>query len=103
MGTKMDHKFEWKLAVEHTGLEELYLDSEMVAWLQPRPSYCDRGHWQVNVDVPNLDDADGFPRYYMKKDVAISETEAFLRWRLFKEGTPAPKGLLDRMLDSTWE
>jgi hypothetical protein len=90
----MEHKFEWKPNPEFKGYEELFLDGEMVAFLQPRPAYCDRGHYQVNLNLSlprfgpleqNIDYADGFPRYYMKKDVAISETEAFLKWRLFKE------------------
>lgn len=56
------------------------------AWIGPRPAYCDRGHWQFNVDgIPSLDHADSFPRYYMDLDVAKREAEAWLRWRIFKQ------------------
>lgn len=55
------------------------------AWITPRPHYCDRGHWQFNVDGPfDLDACDAFPRYFMSLDTALAEAEAFLRWRLFK-------------------
>jgi len=62
-----------------------YIAGHAVATLQARPSYCDRGHWKVLCELPYIDGADGFPRYYMSKDTAMRETEAFLRWRLWKE------------------
>jgi hypothetical protein len=75
---------EWVANPAAKGLYDLMLDGRMVAWLQPRPHYCDRGHWQVNVDLPasNIDGADGFPRYYMRRENAVEETELFIRWRL---------------------
>ena len=54
----------------------------MVAWLQRRPHYCDRGHFQVDSNIPGLDSCDSFPRYYMRYDVA--KAEAWLKWRLWK-------------------
>ena len=57
----------------------------IVATLEPRPYYCDRGHWKVLCELPGFDGADGFPRYFMSKNAAVAETEAFLRWRLWKE------------------
>lgn len=60
------------------------------AWIAKRPSYCDRGHYEANVDCTNnvmflnLDGADGFPRYYMNETVARMEMTAWLNWRLFK-------------------
>jgi len=74
----------WKSNQEFENLEELFLNGSMVAWLHKRPNYCDRGHWQVNASIHDLDAADSFPRYYMKHDVAVAETEAFIKWRLFK-------------------
>lgn len=60
--------------------------SNIHAWITQRPSYCDRGHWQFNVDgIPDVDWADGFPRYYMDLEIAKREAEAWLRWRLFKQ------------------
>ena len=81
-------KTEWRTNPEFPKLEEYFVDGKMVAWLQPRPSYCDRGHWQVNVDVPNLDSQDFFPRHYMNYQIAKKETEAFIHWRLLKQDLP---------------
>jgi len=61
---------------------------QMVAWIEPRPSYCDRGHWKMNCELPDLDAADRFPRYYMNLNRAKEETEDFLRWRLWKIRAP---------------
>jgi hypothetical protein len=75
-------EWEWRGNAEYPHILEYYVGGRMVAWLQPRPHYCDRGHWQVNVDLPYIDGADGFPRYYMDRTRAIAETEAFVAWRL---------------------
>jgi hypothetical protein len=75
-------ELKWIANPRHTGLFDLMLHDRLVAWLQPRPSYCDRGHWQVNCNLPNIDGADGFPRYYMERETAVRETELFVRWRL---------------------
>ena len=56
------------------------VEGRVVATLEPRPHYCDRGHFIVKCYLPGLDGADGFPRYYMSRQAAVSETEAFLRW-----------------------
>lgn len=69
---------------EYPGFQEYWIEGRMAAYMTPRPHYCDRGHWQVNVDVPDLNEADFFPRYYMNRAVAVAETEAFIAWRLFK-------------------
>lgn len=54
------------------------------AFIQKRPSYCDRGHWSFNADgVPFLDGADSFPRYFMGLDCAIREATEWLNWRLY--------------------
>ena len=84
---KTPKPIEWGIDPECPTVENCYINGQWVAWLNPRPSYCDRGHWQVNVDLPDIDYADQFPRYYMSKSVAIAETEAFLKWRLWKERT----------------
>lgn len=69
--------------------EEVKINGLMVATIEPRPHYCDRGRWILKCYLPGLDGSDAFPRYYMSHDAAISETEAFLRWRLWKI---APEG-----------
>ncbi len=83
----------WKLNPEFTvtGLEECFVGSHMVAWLERRPYYCDRGHFQVNSDLPGLDKHDSFPRYYMNYEVAKAETEAWLKWRLWKQSNELEK------------
>ena len=76
----------WKPNLEFVSvaLEECFVGEHMVAWLERRPHYCDRGHWQINSDLPGLDSHDSFPRYYMSYEIAKAETEAWLEWRLWK-------------------
>lgn len=80
----------WRLRIATLDGQHAYVE------IWPRPSYCDRGHWQVTCDLQNklgieqLDIADGFPRYYMSLAVAKAEMESWLRWRLYKERTPEP-------------
>jgi len=64
---------------------ECWIAGKMVAWMEKRPYYCDRGHFVVNIKLPGIDDADMFPRYYFSQEVAKSETELFLKWRLWRE------------------
>lgn len=64
--------------------EEAWVNGYMVAWMTKRPHYCDRGHYSVDCNLPGIDWADSFPRYFMSREVAISETEAFLKWRLWR-------------------
>lgn len=63
---------------------ECYVGDHILAVLEKRPEYCDRGHWSVKAMIPGLDGADSFPRYYMRSHVAIIETEQWLEWRLWK-------------------
>jgi hypothetical protein len=76
--------FTWKR--DEYGCELCCLDAttRVLAWLEARPHYCDRGHWKVNCTLPTIDSADGFPRYYMSKKAAMAETERFLKWRLWR-------------------
>ena len=56
-----------------------------LGYLEPRPSYCDRGHWVGNIEVPcGLDAADSWPNYYMSLERGKEEMMDFLKWRLFK-------------------
>jgi len=55
-------------------------------WLIPRPAYCDRGHWLAQVHAIghlalDLDQQDGWPRYYFDLDRAKAEVEAWLQRR----------------------
>lgn len=90
----MSKTIEWIVDKDHPEIEYIHASGKRVGWISPRPHYCDRGRWQVdiqyferygNIDIPQIDGADRFPRYYMSQSVAKSETEAFIRWRLWKE------------------
>ena len=74
----------WRINPKFPSLQEACLNGQMAAWIEPRPAYCDRGHWKMHVELPDIDGQDGFPRYYMCLAAAKSETEAFLKWRLWK-------------------
>jgi hypothetical protein len=53
--------------------------------LEPRPHYCDRGHWIGKVfGVADIDSGDSFPRYFMDEKRARAELAAWLHWRLKK-------------------
>ena len=42
---------------------------EMIAWLCPRPDYCDRGRFHGLIEAPHIrSDADPSPRYYFAWD-----------------------------------
>jgi hypothetical protein len=55
-------------------------------YLSLRPTYCDRGHIQLEIEGPlDLDHADSFPRYFFCASEADLHTRTFLKWRLWKE------------------
>lgn len=59
-------------------------DGHLLASIESRPMYCDRGHWKGLIHaICDLDSQDGWPNYYMSLDRAQAEIEAFLLWRLF--------------------
>lgn len=57
--------------------------------LEPRPHYCDRGNFIAKLHPEgrlgrlrlDIDDADGWPRYYFDEGRAKAEIEAWLRKR----------------------
>jgi hypothetical protein len=60
----------------------------VLAWLSLRPTYCDRGHIQLQVDgIPDLDAADSFPRYFFSFEEADAHARTFLKWRIWKKRT----------------
>jgi hypothetical protein len=66
-------------------------DCKAFFFIQPRPNYCDRGHWFVMCDfftnsegINTLDHADLFPRPYMSLSVAKDEIQRFIAWRALK-------------------
>jgi hypothetical protein len=59
---------------------------ECVITLEPRPSWCDRGNWiaklfPVGRLALDVDQADGWPRYYFDITRAKLEIEAWLTKR----------------------
>ena len=76
--------WEWRASAEYADLLELFDGDRMLAWIQKRPYYCDRGHWMFNCNVPGLDGQDSFPRYFMRLETAKQEAVEFLNWRLNK-------------------
>ena len=80
---------EWIENQELAGLHELWAsgDNILLGWVQKRPSYCDRGHWQGQIEYSPgnpLDSADGGLHYYMRLNVAKQELREKLLWRLCK-------------------
>lgn len=57
-------------------------ESSLVAHLQPRPHYCDRGRWIAQQLAFDVDRGDGFPRYYMDLHRAKEELQEWCAWRL---------------------
>jgi len=56
---------------------------ECLITLEPRPHYCDRGNWIAKLFptgtlARDIDEADGWPRYYFDEDRAKAEIEAWL-------------------------
>jgi len=76
-------KYEWKEQWNSGHMfHEYYINNELMAWIVPRPKYCDRGRFSMDTNLPDIDAADSFPRYYMDLERAKRETEEFVRWRL---------------------
>jgi hypothetical protein len=73
---------------QHAGYESLQGRHHEIT-IEPRPDYCDRGHWYAKVfplvgGQPGdftIDDSDGWPRYYMDHDRAVAELREWLAWR----------------------
>ena len=60
-------------------------------WMTLRPTYCDRGHIQLNIEgIRGLDEQDMFPRYFFSFDEANRHCKTFLKWRLWKHRTCPP-------------
>ncbi len=56
-------------------------DGSMLAWIEPRPHYCDRGRFSANLHISGLwiSDADPWPRYYFDLEAAKREVVAYLQ------------------------
>ena len=59
---------------------------ECVIWINRRPQYCDRGNFLAHLECwgrlhLDIDDQDGWPRYYFDLERAKLEIEAWLHKR----------------------
>ncbi len=52
-------------------------DATMLAWIETRNSYCDRGHYKGHIEIGGLDFADCWPSHYMRLDYAIGKLRLF--------------------------
>lgn len=54
---------------------------EMLAYMNARPPYCDRGRWHANIEVGGVwvSDADPWPRYYFFLEAGKLEVVAYLK------------------------
>lgn len=64
-----------------------YIEAELeglTVAIEKRPGYCDRGRYCVTTLslLDNLDECDGFPRYFMDLERAEAEMEDWMRWRV---------------------
>ncbi len=92
MGDHVDPEFicsaTWSENPEYPGLHEFKAaDGTILGWVNPRPRYCDRGHYQAQIEYSPgnpINAADGMPCYYMRLDVAKQEVREKLLWRLCK-------------------
>lgn len=72
---------QWTYSEEYKTWE--WLSRGVFASIQPRPHYCDRGHWIARVSgLGDIDNSDAFPRYYMDLERAKVEMSEWLEWRL---------------------
>lgn len=78
----------WVEVDRFPGLLELRADDDtLLGWVQRRPDYCDRGHYQAQIEfTPGnpLNAADGMSCYYMRLSVAKQELREKLLWRCCK-------------------
>jgi hypothetical protein len=83
-------KLRW-LCIDDGNLYEAYYEASTIYFdfsLEPRPLYCDRGRWIAKVQskvapsVDVIDEQDGWPRYYMTLENAMSECELWAGRRI---------------------
>jgi hypothetical protein len=61
----------------------LHVPRTVSVTIEPRPAYCDRGHWFAKAYGPlDIAAADSFPRYFMDLERAKAEMKEWLVWRV---------------------
>lgn len=79
---------EWAANSKFPELFELSVDGVLLAWVEARPAYCDRGHWKGMLEFSPgnpFDGQDVNPCYYMRMNIAMQELEEKLMWRVCKK------------------
>lgn len=78
-----DNLYQWVESKKHKNTWDLLnTDGNMVAYITPRPHYCDRGHYLGNIELPGLDAGDNWPNYYTQLTRAKDEIMDFVLWRV---------------------
>ena len=75
----------WHVVPNTFGLQSI-MGKECEITLEPRPYYCDRGNFLAKIFAfgnlwRDLDDNDGWPRYFFDEERAKAEIEAWLAKR----------------------
>lgn len=99
---QMDEKY--PIEYDASGIAWIRGDVHHV-WMQPRPRYCDRGHWIAHVQPApgvdlkySIDDSDKWPRYYMDFHRMVDEVRDWLAWRESDGPTKAGDLVFGRLL-----
>lgn len=89
----------WKVNPQYQGMIEMFNQrGQMLAWIEKRPLYCDRGHYCLSIAIApglGIDSADEFPRYFMRLSTAMQECAEFMAWRMFQERADSSDARLD--------
>jgi hypothetical protein len=64
-------------------LLDIRIHGVRVGWLKGRPDWCDRGRFEFGCELPDIDEGDSFPRYFMDEVRAKLEIIAWFNWRLW--------------------
>jgi len=71
-------------ATEGLPWQAVTVNGRTVMTIELRPHYCDRGRFKVLCELPDIDAADAFPRYYFQVVAMRVEIITFLNWRLWR-------------------
>jgi hypothetical protein len=67
------------MEITPSGLHEFFVKGKLIAYLQTRPLYCDKGRFHANIEVSfHQSEADPWPRYYFDLERGKAEVEAYL-------------------------
>jgi hypothetical protein len=75
----MEHATRWIEKDDSLRIDGKYC----TVYLTERPNYCDRGNWLAQLDAKgdlarDIDESDGWPRYYFDLERAKAEIVAWL-------------------------